>query len=91
MTVMLPSVESNLTYVSKTTKGRRGTRVIGGVGFGRNGMRWGVRCQTYPKNDWRNPATITRSRRKNTADSFNISFNTISIVPKKRKKSRYRS
>jgi len=34
---------------------------------------------------------ITRSNMKKTADSLSISFNTIIIVPKKRKKSRYNS
>jgi hypothetical protein len=43
---------------------------------------------TYPKKDWTKPATITRRRRKKTADSFNISLRTIIIVPKNRKKSR---
>jgi len=45
----------------------------------------------YAKKLWMKPAAMTTRRRKNTAVSLIIFFNTMSMVPKKRKKSRYNS
>ena len=47
--------------------------------------------EMYAKKLCKKPATITTKRRKNTAVSLIIFFRTISIVPKNRKKSRYKS
>ena len=43
----------------------------------------------YAKKLCRKPAAMTKRRRKNTAVSLIIFFNTMSMVPKNRKKSRY--